>query len=76
MTAPFSARRAVQMVVEDVERVANAIRASGMPVTEAHYELLLEACVREAMKELPKDAQRYFAVCAIRDELDSGVDDR
>ncbi len=76
MTAPFSARRAVQMVVEDVERVADAIRASGMPVTEAHYERLIETCVREAMKELPKDALRYFAVCAIKDELDGGVDDR
>ncbi len=69
MTAPFSARRAVQMVVEDIESIAEAIRASGMPMTERHYDLLIESRVREAMKELPADAALYFAAVAIRDEL-------
>ncbi len=69
MTAPFTARRAVELVVEDVERTAAALRARGTPFTDREYDLLIESRAREAMKELPADAALYFATVAIRDEL-------
>jgi hypothetical protein len=75
MRAPFTARRAVELVVEDVERMADAIRASGMPVTEAHYELLLNARLADfTIEELPADAARYFAEQAIADDLQQYMD--
>jgi hypothetical protein len=75
MSAPFTARRAVELIVEDVERVADAIRASGMPVTEAHYERLLGARLAEfAIEDLPADAVRYFAEQAIAGDVQQYMD--
>ncbi len=69
MTVPFTARLAVELAVEDVERTAAALRPRGAPFTEREYDLLIESRVREAMKELPADAALYFAALAMRDEL-------
>jgi hypothetical protein len=75
VSAPFTARRAVELIVEDVERVAHAIRASGMPVTEAHYERLLEARLADfAIGELPADAARYFVEQAVAGDVQQYMD--
>jgi uncharacterized protein YaiI (UPF0178 family) len=50
VTVPFTARLAVELAVEDVERTAAALRPRGAPFTEREYDLLIESRVREAMK--------------------------